>query len=294
MTNLGDSTYNALQVELRRRLSNGLLVQGSYVWSKSLTNAYGTSSGAASGTPSTLRNIGLDKGPAPRDSRHGIKFDWLYELPIGPGRRFANGNTPVIRKILEGWQWSGVVRIQSGTPSLLTSGRLMFNNRDSGVVLNNITLEELQKLVKIRKDTDPVTGKGVVYYLPKEFIANTLAAFELGGTLNPALPYIGPPTKPGEFGQRIYLYGPWTSRWDLNIMKRTYITETANVEFRVQFLNAFNQAGLTIRGAGTDSSVLGVNATSFGQTRNAYRDFSVSGTNDPGGRLIEFQFRLNF
>ena len=294
MTNGSDSTYNALQIELRRRLSNGLLVQGSYVWSKSLTNAYASSSAAAA-TPTTLRNLGFDKGPAPRDARHGIKLDWLYELPIGPGRAFLNGNIPVVRKLLEGWQTSGVLRLQSGTPSLLSSGRLTFNNRDSGVVLHNITLKELQSLVKMRKDTDPVTGKGVVYYLPKSLIDNTLAAFELGtGTLNPDQPYIGPPTTPGEFGQRIYLYGPWTSRWDLNIMKRTYITETMNFEFRAQFLNAFNQSGLTIRGAGTDASALGVNATSFGQTRNAYRDFSVSGTNDPGGRLIEFQLRLNF
>jgi hypothetical protein len=268
-------------------------VQGSYVWSKSLTNLF-TDGGDAASTPTTLRNFGLDKGPAPRDARHGIKFDWLYELPIGPGRRFANGNMPVVRKLLEGWQWSGVVRIQSGTPSLLTGGRLTFNNRDSGVVLNNITLKQLQELVKMRKDTDPVSGKGVVYYFPKSFIDNTLAAFELAGTLNPALPYIGPPTKPGEFGQRIYLYGPWTSRWDLNIMKRTSITETMNFELRAQFLNAFNQSVLTIRGAATNASALGVNASSFGQTRNAYRDFTVSGTNDPGGRLIEFQLRLNF
>jgi hypothetical protein len=32
----------------------------------------------------------------------------------------------------------------------------------------------------------------------------------------------------------------------------------------------------------------------FGQTRNAYKDFTVSGTNDPGGRVIEFTLRVNF
>jgi len=190
------------------------------------------------------------------------------------------------------------LRLQSGTPSLLSSGRLTFNNRDSGVVLRNITQDQLQKLVKMRKETVcDSTGQcqGVVYYLPKSLVDNTLAAFEINTlTLNPAAPYIGPPTKPGEFGSRIYLYGPWTSRWDLNIMKRTYITETVNFEIRAQFLNAFNQSALTIRGAGTDASSLGVNASSFGQTRNAYRDFTVSGTNDPGGRLVEFQLRLNF
>jgi len=78
------------------------------------------------------------------------------------------------------------------------------------------------------------------------------------------------------------------------VMKRTQITEKSNFELRVQFLNAFNQSNLTIRGAGTDASALTVGGSGFGQTTNAYRDFTVSGTNDPGGRLIEFQLRFNF
>ena len=305
MTNGADSTYNALQLELRRRMSNGFLVQGSYVWSKSLTNFFASSSAVFS-QPTTLRDLGYDKGPAPRDNRHAFKVDWIHELPIGPGRRFLNGNVPIARKLLEGWQWGGVARIQSGTPFLLTSGRNTFNHNngrtDSGVILHNISQEQLQALVKIRKETvcDPVTGKcqGVVFWLPRSLIDNSQAAFELGGktlaNLNTSLPYIGPPTEPGQLGQRIFLYGPWTSRFDLNVMKRTFITETTFVDFRVQFLNAFNRPNFMVQDADTNAATVAVNSTAFGQTRNAYRDFTVSGTNDPGGRLIEFQIRLNF
>ncbi|MEK6321817.1 MAG: carboxypeptidase regulatory-like domain-containing protein [Acidobacteriota bacterium] len=300
MTSSADSTYNALQVELRRRLSSGLLVQGSYVWSKSLTNFYGSDSGAFNQV-TTFRNLGFDKSPAPRDARHGFKVDWLYELPIGPGRAFLNGNMPVVRKLLEGWQTSGVLRLQSGTPTQLLGGRLTFSNREAGVVLHNITFNELQKLVKMRKETVcDSTGacRGLVFWLPPALIANSQAAFEGGGktlaNLKVHEPFIGPPTTPGELGQRLFLYGPWTSRWDLNIMKRTYITERTNFEIRVQFLNAFNQSTITIRDPDTNASSFTVGTATFGQTVNAYRDFSVSGTNDPGGRLIEFQLRLNF
>ncbi|MEW6211409.1 MAG: TonB-dependent receptor [Acidobacteriota bacterium] len=298
MDNGGFSTFNSLQAELRRRLSNGLLVQGSYVWAKSLTNMFANSSSAFS-QPTTLRNINYDKGPAPRDIRHAFKLDWIHELPIGPGRKFLNTNVPVLKKALEGWQWSGVVRIQSGTPILLTSGRLTFNNRESGVELHNITLKQLQDLVKIRKTTicDATGCRGVTFWLPEHIVQNTLAAFEVGGKtladLNPNAPYIGPPTTPGKLGQRIFLYGPWTSRFDFSILKRTSITERANVEFRVQFLNAFNQSIITVQTPGTNNASEGIDAD-FGQTRNAYRDFTVSGTNDPGGRLIEFQLRINF
>jgi hypothetical protein len=301
MANGGDSNYHALQAELRRRLSRGLLVQGSYVWSKALTNVYAVSSAAAS-TPTTLRSLARDKTVAPRDSRHGFKVDSIYELPVGPGRAFLNGGPGILKKALEGWQLGGVARIQSGTPSSILSDRRTYNNREPGVVLHNITRNQLQDMVKIRKTTvcDP-TCHGVVYYLPQDLIDNTLAAFEQGGktlaNLDPTKPYIGPPTTPGELGMILNLYGPWTSRFDLNLMKRTRIKERFNFEFRVQFLNAFNQSNIMIRGAGTDSSTFSIGGTSgasFGQTANAFRDFTVSGTNDPGGRLIEFQLRLNF
>ncbi|HEY7911728.1 MAG TPA: hypothetical protein VIG62_07435, partial [Blastocatellia bacterium] len=99
---------------------------------------------------------------------------------------------------------------------------------------------------------------------------------------------------PGQLGHRIFLYGPWTSRWDLNLMKRTRITENTDFEFRVQFLNAFNQSQILIRDPDANAASGITIGSAFGQTGQAYRDFTVSGTNDPGGRLIEFQLRLNF
>ncbi|MEP7343221.1 MAG: hypothetical protein ABI977_36180, partial [Acidobacteriota bacterium] len=301
MGNLGDSNYHALQVELRRRLSKGLLVQGSYVWSKSLGNTFVQSAAADVARPASFRDLSLSKSIAPRDARHGFKFDWIYELPVGPGRRFFNGGPSFVKKALEGWQLGGVTRIQSGTPTQLLSGRLTFNNRDGGVVLYNMTQQQLQDMVKIRKTSvcNATTGacQGVVYWLPQEVIDNTLAAFEVGGktlaNLDSSKPYIGPPTTAGQMGANLFVFGPWTSRYDLNLMKRTRIKEDVNFEFRVQFLNAFNQSSITIRNVANNSDAQTIGAA-FGQTRNAFRDFSVSGTNDPGGRLIEFQLRLNF
>jgi hypothetical protein len=301
MTNFGDTNYHALQVELRRRLSKGLLVQGSYVFAKSLANDFGQSAADGGLIPATFRDTSLNKTVAPRDIRHGFKFDWIYELPFGPGRSFFGGGNRVVGRLLGGWQMGGVARIQSGAPTRLTSGRQTFNNRESGVVLYNITQQQLQELVKIRKTSvcTPATGvcQGVVYWLPQNIIDNTLAAFEVGGktlaNLDLNAPYIGPPTTPGQLGANLYIYGPWTSRFDLNVMKRVKITEKTNFELRVQFLNAFNQAGITIRNLGNNTDSQGIGAT-FGQTRNAFRDFTVSGTNDPGGRLIELQLRINF
>lgn len=64
------------------------------------------------------------------------------------------------------------------------------------------------------------------------------------------------------------------------------------MDFRAQFLNAFNIANFFLVPL-ADASSQGIGAQ-FGQTRTAFRDITVSGTNDPGGRLVEFQLRINF
>jgi len=291
MTQGTDTSFNALQLELRRRLSNGLLVQASYQFGKALSNAYVSSSSVFS-QPRTFRNEGADRTFSPWDIRHAFKFDYLYELPFGPGKRFGQSKNPIVSRVIGNWQLGGVTRIQSGTSNLLSSGRATVNQFEAGVVLGNITQKQLESLVKIRKDPS-----GIVYWLPQSLINNTLAAFgnaPTGVTFDPTAPYIGPPTTPGQLGDRVVLHGPWTARFDLNVLKRIPITERVNIEGRVSFLNAFNRPNFSLASPGNDASGLSAASTTFGQTRSAYRDITVSGTNDPGGRLIEFQFRLNF
>jgi hypothetical protein len=290
VTNGGHTTYNSLQVELRRRLSKGLLVDGSYTFGKSLTNMFASSSSVLS-QPRSMRFEQYDKGLSPWDLRHAFKINGIYELPLGPGRYFLANTNRVIGKVLEGWQVGGVARIQSGTTNLITSGRATLNTQDSGFILKNITRRELQKLVEIRK-----ADNRIIYWLPQSLIDNTLAAFETGGkTLNDlktSEPYLAPANVPGEFGERLFLQGPWQQRIDFNVLKRTKIKERYTLDFRAQFLNAFNLSNFFISGL-ADASSQGIAAT-FGQTRTAFRDITVSGTNDPGGRLIEFQLRLTF
>ena len=212
LVNGGNSNYHGLQVEVRRRLSKGLLFQGSYTWSHSISNEF---SNGIAGSYTTLRDVGIDKSPSPYDIRHAVKLNWIYELPFGAKRQFLGhlGN-PVARKALEGWEVASVTRIQSGAPVRFTSGRMTFNQNDSGVVLHSITAGQLQDMMQIRKVTQLSNGvpQGAVYFLPQSLIDNTLAAFEVGGktlaNLDPNQPYIGPANTPGELGQRLFLYGP--------------------------------------------------------------------------------------
>jgi hypothetical protein len=282
-TNQGGSTYNSLQTEVRRRFAKGLLVGASYTWSHSLTT----------GQILTLRNRDGITVPSAFDQRHGIKLNWVYELPWGPGRPFLSSvGNPVLRKVVEGWQISGIGRLQSGTPSQLLSGRSTYNNinpnnnnGENGVVLHNLTTSQLQGMMSIQKQ-----GNGLVLDLPQSLINNTLAAFQLiPQALDPNSPYIGPPLTPGQFGNQVFLYGPWLQKWDISLAKRTKITERQSIEFRAQALNIFNHPNFFL--VPNSSGNITINSL-FGQTRNAYND--INSTNDPGSRLLEFQLRYSF
>ena len=299
LNNSGSSFYDAFTAQVNRRLSKGLLLQGSYTFAKALANG-ATASGTDSSQPSTLRNLGLSKAVEPFDIRNAIKINGIYELPFGPGRAMLSSlHNPIAKKAIEGWELSAVARLQSGTP-LFLAGFNQFNQNASGVVLHNVTLPQLQSLMGVYKTSNFTAAgapQGIVYYLPpppannvfssSSLIDNTMAAFNVGGFTpaqnDPSKPYIGPAAA-GQIGGTDALYLPWQRHFDVALTKKTRIGEHANMEFRAQALNIFNITNF-LPGGNTTSS-------GFGQITTAYQD--LSGTVDEGGRILEFIIRLNF
>jgi hypothetical protein len=287
--------YNSLTVELRRRLSKGLLVQGSYSFAKAQTNYYASSAAVAKNYV-TLRNPSLDDSVSPFDIRHALKFNWLYELPIGKGKTFFGNAGGVVDRLVGGWEFHGTARIQSGSTFSL-----------GNVQLVGMTRDDLQKSIKIRQDD---TGKKT-FFLPQDIVDNTIKAFSVNasGFANgaPTGRYIAPSSDSncvqafaGQCGfSNLVLYGPMFTKFDLSVVKRVRISERVNFEFRAEFLNAFNNINFLVGSAAADinstaagSTVNAPTSLTFGQTRNAYQDTST--TNDPGGRLIQFVGRINF
>jgi hypothetical protein len=285
-TNRNSSTYNSGVVEIRRRIAAGLQMQFSYVLAKSLTDA----------NVPTLRDWGGSKGPTTFDIRNAFKATWIYQLPFGQGRPLLSGAHGVFGKLVSGWEIAGVGRVQSGTPLNLTSGRDTFNQNDGGVVLNNLTAKQLQSDVGINF-TSQVSAAGITtgtaYYLPQSLVQNTLAAFNISGTFNPSAPYVAPCETAGQVCNQVFLWGPWFSKWDVSLVKRTQIKERLNLEFRAEALNVFNHPNIELpTGSATGGSITSAVSSSFGQTAVAFRD--LNNTNDPGARSLEFVLRLNF
>ncbi len=288
--NGGGSTYNAVTVELRRRLSKGLLVQGNYTYGKAMTDMFGSSSSVAYAY-STLRRPGLSKTLSPWNITHAFKVNWIYEMPFGKGKPMASNLNGVLDRLVGGWEFHGMGRVQSGSP-------FNFGN----VQLVGMSVDDLRKAVHIWNDD----AAKITYYLPQDIILNTRRAWNVTSTGYSSLGapqgrYIAPANTGGCIGRytgecgysNVVLFGPRFVRFDLSAVKRIKLTEGTNFEIRAEFLDAFNNKNIMVQSASNAAtSISGFSGATFGQTLNSYRDTST--TNDPGCRLIQFVARFNF
>jgi len=291
LANAAQSTYNALVVDFRRRLSHGLQFDANYAFSKSLTN-YNANSAVNSNGFTTLRpNLsGYDKGPAPFDTRHAIKVQGIWDLPFGEGRKWSS-SSGFFNRIIGGWSFNSVTRWQTGQPVRITdgvSGGATFNSSDAGINLVGLTVSQLQSMLTLNK----TEGAGAVWYVP----TSLLSGAGLVSTAN--LSVIQPCPTPGTLCQKLFVFGPQFFEADWTLAKTTKITEHVNFEMRMEALNAFNNQNFYWACAvGTSPCSISSQSTRFGQmgsnaTNGAYSDINT--TQFPGGRVVQLVGRVNF
>ena len=295
-------SYDSLQFELHKRLSNSLQIAGNYV----VANAYESALYSLREARQEVLSVGDTGG-----IHHAVKFNWVYELPFGDGKRWAN-NKGLVDAIAGGWGFNGSARIQTGEQMSFGSVRPV-----------GMTASDLQDMFVVRKDD----AGHVVYLLPQDVIDNTIKAFSTSPTSTtgygalgaPTGRYLAPANSPtclqiviGDCAPReLYVTGPAFIRVDLSAQKRFAIVGSAKFEFTIDFLNAFNNVNFIPNsavpgGAGSASvgspqgtsianvltSNTGLSSATFGQVTGSYRD--PNNTQDPGGRLIQLGFRVTW
>ena len=274
-TNNGKTNYNALQVELRRRMSGGLQFQSSYVFGNARQSVF-----------NTFRRdtyFRRDTG-AEGDITHALKANIVYELPFGRGRRFGGNANGVVDRVIGGWQIGVASRIQSGR--LVDLGNVRLVGMSAG---------DVRKMFKLRFDD---AGQAV-WMLPQDVIDNTIKAFSVSATSAtgyssqgvPAGRYFAPPNGPdciepdsgadyGDCGTRsLVVTGPLFQQHDIRISKRTPIAGRTNIEFAIEMLNAFNRP----------------NFVPVGGIGNDIADYEVTGlTGTNTSRVIQLVTRINW
>ncbi len=249
LTNAGYSSYHGLELEVRRKFARGLFLQANYTFSKTLTDFASLTSQSEAQPYFSLRNLRLDKARANFDITHQFKGNWAYDLPVGRGQWLGRNAAPWLNKFIGGWSVNGLVTWQNGRPMAIVTQRDIFGGSiargDFPAQLQNATLDELRAALGIFRDN------GAVFYINpnSNFLIITRDA---NGRVTSAIPnpqfLTAPP--PGQMGNIPFKFANIPVRFfntDLNIIKRTGLgfSETANLEFRLEMFNAFNNANFT-------------------------------------------------
>src|SRR5579863_1499991 len=225
----GTSYYNAFQVDLNHRFSQGFSIRGVYTWSKTLDDGDSLNATAANNAVALLSdpyNPRVDWGLATFDVRHAAGINGSYELPVGHGKHFLGGLNGFANAILGGWTLNSIVTVQSGFPF---TPQLSYNPANNGDSRN-----------PVRPFLNPAfTGPAVLGH-PGEWF-------------NPAA-FIAPPSNSNFYGNlgRDSFIGPGLATWDFSTFKETRLSEGMRLQFRAEFFNILNHANFNTPSLITD------------------------------------------
>jgi hypothetical protein len=120
LQNLGQSTYNAMEVKLDRKFRNGLNLLVSYTYSKTFTDAdsiqpYQQLDQCQCGTQNPY-NLKAERSLSAADVPNNFVASYLYELPVGKGKRFLGNSNRLVNTLVGGYRIGGIDRYLNGQP----------------------------------------------------------------------------------------------------------------------------------------------------------------------------------
>ena len=259
----GVSTYNALQVDVTRRISQGLSVRGVYTWSKTLDDGDSlnqTTAGNAPGLVSNPFDLAVDKGLATFNVSNIGVINAIYELPFGTGKPYANDQNGWKNYLVGGWSVASVITAQSGFPF---TPQLSYNPSNSGDTRN-----------PVRPFLNPNFKGSVVTGNPSQWF-------------NPAA-FIAPPSASGFWGDvgRDTYIGPGLATWDFSVLKDTRIRERLTLQFRAELFNILDRANFNTPNLIVFTPPTATNLTGLSGTAGAITSTSTT------ARQVQFGLKL--
>jgi hypothetical protein len=205
----GNSNYDALQMKLERSFQSGLTFMNSFTWSKSLDTV--SDANAAIGPPGYTNNLSLSRGPSDFNVPFVNTTSFVYDLPIGRGKKYASSMGRVPDTIIGGWETSGIINIRSGIGYSVLAGSDVANlGIDAGQVAQILSAA-----------------------VPSGFNQTRTAWFNTSAFQLPVAGTLGN-------SSRNFLIGPAYQDVDFALMKNFRIVERLKLQFRTETFNLFN------------------------------------------------------
>ncbi|HXN46912.1 MAG TPA: carboxypeptidase-like regulatory domain-containing protein [Bryobacteraceae bacterium] len=222
------SHYNALELTYTHRWSSGLNLLASYTYSRFTDNTVGTTSWLGQTPIRDNYNLATEKSLDAADTPHSLVVSYIYELPIGKGKKVGTNFNAVANAVVGGWQVSGITSYKSGFPIAITTGD---NNT------NSFGGNQRPDLVGNPTLSNPTIN---------EWFNTAAFAQPAPFTFGNAPRYMGNVRAPG------------LANWDIGLQKWFYLHETLKLQFRAEMFNAFNHANFYKPDGNLTDSTFGV------------------------------------
>ena len=211
----GNTSYNALQVDVSHRFSKGFQFRANYTWSKDLDfNSALTGAQSSNQAQMVLDTYDLhrDWGPSAYNIPNQANISGTYELPFGKGQALANSLGGVGNHLVSGWQLNAIVTLLDGFPFTPQIG----SNRSGDGDTRNPDRPSLNPTFS----GPVVSGNPSQWFNPNAFMLPTAGTY-------------------GNLGRGVYS-GPGLADVDFSLFKSTAITERTLLQFRAEFFNILN------------------------------------------------------
>jgi Carboxypeptidase regulatory-like domain/TonB dependent receptor len=281
--NSATSDYNALQVQLQRRLSHGLQALASYTWSHSIDTASAGSFGNLANKVVPGLSPNADRASSDFDIRNAFSMALTYDVPAPEMNALAH-------LIFGGWSTDNIVQARSAPPVNVYNSLLVQILGVPGSTL-------------IRPDLVP----GIPVYLfgsqyPGGKILNNTPGEGGPGCLGPFCPPPssgGIPLRQGDLGRNA-LRGFGATQWDFAVHRDFPIRESLKLQFRAEMFNVLNHPNFGAPASDLSMpSTFGRSTQMLGQSLVAGNAGVGSGAFSPlyqigGPRSIQFALKLLF
>jgi Carboxypeptidase regulatory-like domain/TonB dependent receptor/TonB-dependent Receptor Plug Domain len=245
----GNSFYDALELQLAKKMSHGFQVQGAFTWGKSIDDESGTVAGDQFGNSiSALDWFDRRLTRAVSDFNMGktLVINGIWQVP---GIRSAPG---AVRWAVNGWQLGGIFKAGDGVPFTATIGGDLLGKKSSK------TFDYPNRVAGCDPINRNFKTQGLLYVNANCFAFPTAPdqAF-FNANCDPAPKSFGGALPPGDLrcfnlrgnSGRNIMVGPGLSEFDFSVFKNNYIkriSESFNVQFRAELFNVLNHANFAV------------------------------------------------
>ena len=287
----GNSSYNALQIGVKKQMSHGLQIQGSYTWGKSIDNNSGVVAGDTFGNgigSEHFFDMSLNRGLSDYNIGRVLVINGSWQLPT------SKSAPQFVGWAMNGWQLGGILKVNDGPPFTPTFGTggdpSLSGTGDDWAFPNRLTSPGCQSLVNpgntnayIKTDCFAVPTAPASFFTGPTPMCSSDPIF--GGNA------VGTPPQcfnlRGNAGRNI-IPGPGLVNLDLSFFKNNpirRISENFNVQFRAEIFNVLNRANFALPVNPDDTDI-------FDETGSRNDNAGILTSTTTNARIVQFALKV--